>query len=172
MLVGLIALVAVATATLGWVLANHTDAAVPYWDSATTTMSFAAMWMTARKHIENWIVWLVVDVVATGIYLVQRSRDVCAAVLRLYRHGVRGMVGMAAIDAANRGGLTVAMVGAECSGKTTLAEGWRGASTQPWVPEYAREYLAARASYDRADVLAIAKGQYAPNWPRALLNRC
>ena len=62
-------IVTVATAVMGWLLANRTDAAVPYWDSATTTMSFAAMWLTARKHIENWIVWLVVDVVATGIYL-------------------------------------------------------------------------------------------------------
>ncbi len=67
--VGLTGLVVAATATLGWFLANHTDAAVPYWDSATTTMSFAAMWLQARKHIENWIVWLVVDIVATGIYL-------------------------------------------------------------------------------------------------------
>lgn len=69
MMVGLTAAVVVATATLGWLLANRTDAAVPYWDSATTMMSFAAMWLQARKHIENWIVWLIVDVVATGIYL-------------------------------------------------------------------------------------------------------
>ena len=61
--------VVLATAAMGWTLASRTDAAVPYWDSATTTMSFAAMWLTARKHIENWIVWLVVDVIATGIYL-------------------------------------------------------------------------------------------------------
>jgi nicotinamide mononucleotide transporter len=32
-------------------------------------MSFAAMWMTARKYIENWIVWLIVDVLLTAIYL-------------------------------------------------------------------------------------------------------
>lgn len=63
--------VAAATAVLGWILANRTNAALPYWDSATTTMSFAAMWMTARKQIENWIVWLIVDIVATGIYLVK-----------------------------------------------------------------------------------------------------
>ncbi len=67
--IALTLVVAGATAAMGWLLANRTNAAVPYWDSATTTMSFAAMWMTARKHIENWIVWLVVDVIATGIYL-------------------------------------------------------------------------------------------------------
>ncbi len=66
---GLLLIVAAATAALGWTLSTHTDAAVPYWDSATTTMSFAAMWMTARKYIENWLVWFVVDVLATGIYL-------------------------------------------------------------------------------------------------------
>ena len=65
----LLGLVAISVLGLGWFLTHHTDAAVPYWDSATTTMSFAAMWMTARKYIENWIVWLIVDVVATGIYL-------------------------------------------------------------------------------------------------------
>jgi nicotinamide mononucleotide transporter len=58
-----------ATGALGWVLDTHTDAEVAYWDSAITTLSFAAMWMTARKYIDNWILWLVVDVIATGVYL-------------------------------------------------------------------------------------------------------
>ncbi len=65
----LIAIVVVATIVMGWVFDTQTDADLAYWDSATTTMSFAAMWMTARKYIENWIVWLIVDVMLTGIYL-------------------------------------------------------------------------------------------------------
>lgn len=65
----LIALVALATAAMGWFLDNRTDADLAYWDSATTTMSFAAMWMTARKYIDSWVVWLVVDVIATGMYV-------------------------------------------------------------------------------------------------------
>jgi nicotinamide mononucleotide transporter len=64
-----LALVVVATAGMGWFLDNRTDADLAYWDSATTTMSFAAMWMTARKYIDNWIVWFVVDVIATGMYI-------------------------------------------------------------------------------------------------------
>ncbi|MGD8418654.1 MAG: nicotinamide riboside transporter PnuC [Pseudomonadales bacterium] len=69
-LVGLwLALISAASiAAMGWYLTTYTNAAFPYWDSATTCMSFAAMWMTARKYIENWIVWLVVDVIATAIY--------------------------------------------------------------------------------------------------------
>jgi nicotinamide mononucleotide transporter len=64
-------IVILATAATGWFFANRTNAALPYWDSAATTMSFAGMWMTARKQIENWYVWLVVDILETGIYLVK-----------------------------------------------------------------------------------------------------
>ena len=47
---------------------NMLSASVPYWDAATTSLSVIGMWLTARKHIENWIYWFVVDVLATGIY--------------------------------------------------------------------------------------------------------
>lgn len=62
---------AVSVLAMGWFFATQTDADFPYWDSATTCMSFAAMWMTARKYLENWLVWLVVDVIATAIYYVK-----------------------------------------------------------------------------------------------------
>ena len=62
-------LVASSTVGLGWFFDNHTDADLAYWDSSITTMSFAAMWMTARKYIDNWVVWFAVDVIATGVYL-------------------------------------------------------------------------------------------------------
>ena len=61
----------VSIGAMGWFFDSRTDADFPYWDSATTCMSFAAMWMTARKYIENWIVWLAVDVIATTIYYVK-----------------------------------------------------------------------------------------------------
>ncbi len=47
---------------------NLTPASVPYWDAATTSLSVTAMWLTARKNIENWIYWLLVDILAAGIY--------------------------------------------------------------------------------------------------------
>lgn len=46
-----------------------TDAALPYWDSTTTSLSIGAMWLQARKKIESWVLWLLVDVLATGIYI-------------------------------------------------------------------------------------------------------
>ena len=44
------------------------EASLPYWDSTTSVLSVIAMWLTARKKIENWIIWLIVDILATGIY--------------------------------------------------------------------------------------------------------
>jgi NadR type nicotinamide-nucleotide adenylyltransferase len=67
------------------------------------------------------------------------------------------MVGMA--NVATPGGLTVALVGAECSGKTTLARSLALGLGAPWVPEYARTYLTGRSGYEMSDVLAIARGQ-------------
>jgi len=53
---------------MGTLLTLYTDASVPYWDSATTVLSLTGMWLTARKKIENWHFWFVVDILATGIY--------------------------------------------------------------------------------------------------------
>jgi len=44
-------------------------AALPYWDATTSILSVTGMWLTTRKKIENWYYWLVVDVLATGIYI-------------------------------------------------------------------------------------------------------
>jgi nicotinamide mononucleotide transporter len=61
----------IGVAAMGWFFDTQTDADLPYWDSTTTVLSFVAMWMTARKYIENWPVWLVVNVIATGMYVVK-----------------------------------------------------------------------------------------------------
>ena len=50
-------------------LLRFTDAELVWLDSTTTVLSFVAMWMTARKYLENWVVWWVVDVIATGMYI-------------------------------------------------------------------------------------------------------
>lgn len=50
-------------------LRECTDSQVPYIDSFTTTLSIIGMWMLSRKYIEQWGVWLVVDVVSSGLYI-------------------------------------------------------------------------------------------------------
>lgn len=54
---------------LGYLLNQFTDADLPYWDSAVTIYSLLAMWLTARKKLENWYFWLAIDILATWIYV-------------------------------------------------------------------------------------------------------
>jgi nicotinamide mononucleotide transporter len=54
---------------LGRALSQLTDAALPYMDSTLTTFSIAAQWMQARKLLENWLVWIGVDVFYVGMFL-------------------------------------------------------------------------------------------------------
>ena len=54
---------------IAWFLIRFTNSDLPYWDSFTTSLSFIATWMLARKKIENWIVWILVDAVSVGIYI-------------------------------------------------------------------------------------------------------
>ena len=56
---------------LGWSAITYTDAALPYWDNGILTLSLAAMWLTARKKIENWIVWFVVNCISVPLYYAQ-----------------------------------------------------------------------------------------------------
>ena len=62
----------VCAAVLGTLLARFTDAALPYVDSATTSTSLVAQWMMTRKILENWAVWVVVDVVYVGMFIFKK----------------------------------------------------------------------------------------------------
>ncbi len=54
---------------IAWILIRFTDSTVPWIDSFTTALSIAAMWMLAKKYIEQWWTWFVVDVVSSGLYI-------------------------------------------------------------------------------------------------------
>ncbi|MBR2326638.1 MAG: nicotinamide mononucleotide transporter [Alistipes sp.] len=56
-------------ATIYFLLTTYTDSTVPFWDSMTTAMSMVAMWLLSRKYVEQWLVWLVVDVITVGLYI-------------------------------------------------------------------------------------------------------
>jgi nicotinamide mononucleotide transporter len=65
----LVAIVAAGTLILGNVLSRSTDAALPWIDSMTTSTSLVAQWMMTRKLLENWLIWVAVDVVYIGMYI-------------------------------------------------------------------------------------------------------
>ncbi|MFA6811591.1 MAG: nicotinamide riboside transporter PnuC [Bacteroidaceae bacterium] len=54
---------------IAWILINYTNSNVPYLDSFTTALSIVGMWMLAKKNIEQWIAWVAVDGVSTGLYI-------------------------------------------------------------------------------------------------------
>ena len=53
----------------GLALSNWTDAVQPFLDSFTTWGSVLTTWMVARKILENWLYWLVIDSVSFFLYL-------------------------------------------------------------------------------------------------------
>ena len=54
---------------IAYVLIHFTDSTVPWWDALNTSLSIVAMWMLARKWVEQWLVWLVVDAISVGLYI-------------------------------------------------------------------------------------------------------
>ena len=58
-----------ATGLIRALLSRYTNAALTWLDSTTTATSLIAQWMMARKILENWIVWISVDVVYIGMFL-------------------------------------------------------------------------------------------------------
>ena len=65
-------LIAIATIAciliIGFLFQRFTDAALPYVDSTASGMSVVAQLLLMRKKIENWILWIVVDILSIGIY--------------------------------------------------------------------------------------------------------
>ncbi len=64
-------IVMIALTSLGWGMAMHsyTDASFPWVDATVAMASIAAQILLARRCIENWILWIAVDIVAIGLYL-------------------------------------------------------------------------------------------------------
>ncbi len=54
---------------VGYFLAHYTDTDVPWWDAFPTALSIVGTFLLGRKYIENWLVWILVNVVSVGLYL-------------------------------------------------------------------------------------------------------
>ena len=53
---------------IGWFTSHHTDAALPWIDATLSSFSLVAQYWTARRHRENWLLWIVVDVAYVGMF--------------------------------------------------------------------------------------------------------
>lgn len=61
-------------AVLFTITARIPGVALPKLDAALVAISLIAQWMMTRKHLENWLLWIAVDVVYIGVFIVKGLR--------------------------------------------------------------------------------------------------
>lgn len=59
----------ISTISIGTFFRYNTNASLPYVDSFLASLSLVAQWMIARKKIENWLLWIVADILYIGMYV-------------------------------------------------------------------------------------------------------
>ncbi|OFX78649.1 MAG: hypothetical protein A2X12_03640 [Bacteroidetes bacterium GWE2_29_8] len=61
-------MIVIGTIITGYLLKKYTDDPFPYADSFTTVGAIFGTWLMAKKKIENWIIWIIVNPVSIIIY--------------------------------------------------------------------------------------------------------
>ena len=89
MLAAALAVTVVASLGIGLLLQHSTESVAPFVDGGLVAASLVAQGMATRKWIENWLVWIAVNVVSIGLYLSQGLLPTTGLYLRLPRDGVR-----------------------------------------------------------------------------------
>lgn len=64
-----LALVAGSSLGIGWAMARFTDAALPFADATIAGASVVAQVLLALRRVENWALWIAIDVLSVGVYL-------------------------------------------------------------------------------------------------------
>ena len=72
-----------ASLVIGWLMSSNTDAAFPYLDAFVLVSSIVTTYMVARKILENWLYWLVIDSLSLYLYL-ERGLLMYAGLFALY----------------------------------------------------------------------------------------
>jgi nicotinamide mononucleotide transporter len=83
---------AAATASWGELMRRTTDAALPHWDAFILMFSVIAQWLQARKRLENWAGWMLVNAVAVGVYWARDLRWFAALYAGFFGMAVAGHV--------------------------------------------------------------------------------
>lgn len=70
-------IISMPVAILFWIALAHVTeripgVALPYLDSGLATLSLVAQWMMTRKRLENWLLWIIVDVIYVPMYVYKR----------------------------------------------------------------------------------------------------
>ncbi len=54
---------------IAYILDNYTSSTVPYIDAFTTSLFFVGMWLMAKKVIDNWVYWIIADLITIPLYI-------------------------------------------------------------------------------------------------------
>ena len=73
-----------------FILLKITDSDVPFMDSLTTALSISATWMLTKKYIEQWLIWIFVDLISVGLYI---YKDLWATVVLFAVYTVLAFLG-------------------------------------------------------------------------------
>ena len=63
-----LALIGAVWALIYWLLVTFTNSNVPLADSFTTALSLVGIWALAHKYLEQWFIWIAVDIVSSALY--------------------------------------------------------------------------------------------------------
>jgi nicotinamide mononucleotide transporter len=94
-------IVAAGTAVLGWLALNshrwwpqlfEQPAAFPWLDAFTTALSFTAYVLMARRRVESWYLWIVVDILGISIYFARHTLFLSLLYGILLFIAVRGLI--------------------------------------------------------------------------------
>lgn len=83
---------ALATAAWGELMRRNTDAALPHWDAFIFIFSVISQWLQARKRLENWAGWMIVNAVAIGVFWVKDLRLYAALYVVFFVMAVAGHI--------------------------------------------------------------------------------
>jgi nicotinamide mononucleotide transporter len=73
-----------------YILTSFTDSPLPAWDSFTTALSIIATFMLTQKIIEQWWIWIVVNIVSLGLYI---YKDLYMTAFLFIVYGIMAVVG-------------------------------------------------------------------------------
>jgi nicotinamide mononucleotide transporter len=86
------------TLNLGWVMHKFTDASLPYADAAIAGASIAAQVLLAYRRIENWVLWIAIDVASIGVYAYKDLWPTAALYVVFLVMSVLGLIEWAAAE--------------------------------------------------------------------------
>ena len=75
-----------------WATLKHlTDSPVPGWDAFITSLSVVATWMLARKILQHWLLWIIVNTTAVTLFI---ARGLYPTAFLYAVYGVMSFVGL------------------------------------------------------------------------------